>query len=404
MTMGCPVVTTGSRFLVETLDHLDCQAQTLGSFGFQALAAPGSPASLTLTGLLTLFVALFGIRLLFGGDVAPRDAVGATLKVGIVLTLALSWPAFRILAYDTVLKGPAEVAASITPGSLPDSRANFAERLQNIDSGMAALTVAGSGRQTGSLALDTHPDDAFRSVAMSDETALGWGRSLFLASVIGSLALVRIGGGLLLALAPLFAGLLLFDLTRGLFAGWLRGLVLVALGSLGLTILLSLQLALLEPWLSDALNRRNLGYATPSAPTELFAVNLGFALATVGLIYLLGKVAFQNDWFRPAAARERDERAAASPVRSTMATSSATRITSQSRAVALSDSVASSMRREQHTVDQARMLRAMQTADGRGALTEVTHVQANAVARLGSGYRRAAPRATRSQVRRDTRR
>ena len=86
--MACPSVTTGSRFLVETLSHLDCQAQTIGSFGFQALAAPGSPASLALAGLLTLFIALFGIRMLFGSGVEPRDAVTAVLKVAIVLTLA----------------------------------------------------------------------------------------------------------------------------------------------------------------------------------------------------------------------------------------------------------------------------------------------------------------------------
>ena len=32
--MACPSVTTGDQFLAQTLDHLDCQAQTLGSFGF----------------------------------------------------------------------------------------------------------------------------------------------------------------------------------------------------------------------------------------------------------------------------------------------------------------------------------------------------------------------------------
>ena len=57
--MACPSVTTGGQVLAETLSHLDCQAQTLGSFGFQSLAAPGSPASLALTGLLTLFIAMF---------------------------------------------------------------------------------------------------------------------------------------------------------------------------------------------------------------------------------------------------------------------------------------------------------------------------------------------------------
>src|SRR5690606_29098525 len=125
-------------------------------------------------------------------------------------------------------------------------------------------------------------------VALTDETALGWARTAFLASTIGALAALRISGGLLLALAPLFAGLLLFDLTRGIFAGWLRGLALVALGSLAITVLLSVEAALVEPWLVDALNRRTLGYSTPAAPTELLALTTAFGLATAGMLALLG--------------------------------------------------------------------------------------------------------------------
>src|SRR5687767_5935772 len=101
--MSCPAVLTGGEFLVQALAHLDCQAQTLGSFGFQSLAQVGSPAGLVLTALLTLFVAIYGIRLLFGpgngGSDEARDLVNAVLKIGIVLTLAVSWPAWRTLAY-----------------------------------------------------------------------------------------------------------------------------------------------------------------------------------------------------------------------------------------------------------------------------------------------------------------
>ena len=43
--MACPQVATGSEFLVRTLAHLDCQAQTIGSFGFQTLAERGSLAA-----------------------------------------------------------------------------------------------------------------------------------------------------------------------------------------------------------------------------------------------------------------------------------------------------------------------------------------------------------------------
>lgn len=398
--MTCPSVTTGAEFLARTLAHLDCQAQSLGSFGFQALAAPGSPATLVLTGLLTLFVAIFAIRLLTGAGTDTRDVVGAVLKVGIVLTLAVSWPAFRTLAYDTVLLGPAEVASTITPSTLPETGAGFAGRLQNIDTGIASLTAMGSGRQTGSLALEARADGAFRSIAMEDETALGWARTVFLATAIGSLAVLRIAGGLLLAIAPLMAGLLLFDLARGLFAGWLRGLVLVALGSLGITLLLATQVAVMEPWLADALNRRSLGYATPSAPTELLALALAFAIAAAGLFAVLAKVAFQNAWGFTFVQRERGEPARQPGSAPRVQAAGPVELTAHARALSISEGVRTVLRHEdaRRGVPQTLLLQGPQAA---------AHGPAPAAAPatpIGSSWRRTSQRTTAAQTSRDNRR
>lgn len=398
--MACPTVVTGSRFLAEALAHLDCQAQVIGSYGFQSLAQPGSPASVALTGLLTLFVALFAFRLLFAGNVATSDVVSAVLKVGIVLTLAGSWPAFRTLAYDTVLKGPAEIASSITPSTLTSPGANFAERLQNVDIGIAALTLVGSGRQTGALVERDGVAGQFRSVAMEDEASYGWARTIYLASTIGSLAILRILGGLLLALTPLFAGLLLFDVSKGLFAGWLRGLVLVALGSLGIAVLLSVELAMVEPWLSDALSRRGLGYATPTAPTELLATTLAFAIGAAGLLALLARVAFQNAWPAiPLLTSNSVDRTAerTSTARTASIGSSAIALPVHSRALAVSESVAMTVRRESNEYEgTSRRIGFQPQTTG-----PVAAIQSTSVEPLGSGYRRNAVRASSSHKRRD---
>jgi Type IV secretory pathway, VirB6 components len=294
--MSCPAVTSSNAFLIETLSHIDCQAQTIGSVGFQSLSTPSSPASILLTTLLTLFIALFGIRLLFSEDLGVEDAIGAILKIAIVLTLALSWPAYRVLAYDTVLYGPGELSARIAGISTPSAQDELAQRLQRIDDKIVALTALGTGRQTGSLERPQGDVASFRGIALGDETAFGWSRALYLGFIIGSLATLRIAAGLLLALGPIFAGLLLFDITRGLFAGWFRGLALTALGSLGISLLLTIQATIMEPWLASLVNRRTMGYATPSAPTELVALALGFAIAAIGLLALLSRVAFQNSW------------------------------------------------------------------------------------------------------------
>jgi type IV secretion system protein VirB6 len=391
--MACPTVTTGAEFLVRTLGHLDCQAQSLGSFGFAAMAAPGSPASLALTALLTLFIAIFAIRMLTGAATDARDVVGAVLKIGIVLTLAVSWPAFRTLAYDTVLVGPAEVASSITPSTLPDTGAGFAGLLQNVDTGMASLTAAGTGRQTGSLKLE---DGGFRAIAMEDQTALGWARTVYLGSVIGSLAILRIAGGLLLALTPLMAGLLLFDFAKGLFAGWVRGLVLVAMGSLGVTLLLAVEVAVMEPWLVDALGRRSLGYATPNAPTELLALALAFAVAAAGLLVLLGKVAFQNSWsiVVPERWNVRSDRKDAPGARVAGSVGPIER-TAHTRALTVSEGVRNVLRHEdaRRGVPQTLLLAGPQQAAHAGAMAPSTPI--------GSSWRRTSQRTTAAQTNRD---
>jgi type IV secretion system protein VirB6 len=326
--------------------------------------------------------------------------VNAVLKVGIVLTIAVSWPAWRTVAFDTVFYGPAEIAASLTPSTLPSSNAGFAQRLQGIDSGIAALTASGTGRLTGQL---TEEATTFRTIALTDEAGLGWSRPLYLATTIGSLAVLRVTGGLLLALAPLIAGLLLFDFSRGIFAGWIRGLVLTALGSLGLTVLLSVQLALMEPWLADVLNRRSLGYAAPTAPTELLALVLAFAIAAAGLLFILAKVAFQNSWSLQLPALPSPAQPTTVGQLGRSGTAHTAEIPVHSRALAISENLAGQMRREEAQpggMDRVRritMQPTMATATGAGE----QNIRAEP---LGNSYRRGVRRDMQSQRRRDDRR
>jgi len=283
------------------------------------------------------------------------------------------------------------------PSTLPDPRDGFAQRLQNLDTGFATLTVVGSGRGPADTRNDA-PVNSFAAVAMDDQTAFGWGRSLYLATTIGSLAALRLAGGLLLALAPLFAGLMLFDLTRGIFSGWLRGLALVALGSLGMTVLLSVQLAVTEPWLADVVQRRTSGLPTPTAPTEMLALTLAFAIATASVLFVLGKVAFQQALSagRPALARIAAERATREPAQTVQ--SSRTLMPVHSRAVAISESVAASVRRETVTADRARSIGALVTSPAAGPAGRAAPAEP-----LGSGYRRTSRRDARSQRTRDER-
>ena len=292
----CAAPGTGGAFLAEMLAHLDCQAQTVGSSGYQALAAPNSPVTLALGALLTIFIALYGIRLLLGNVPTLSDTAIAFVKIGIVLTLASSWAAYRVVAYDVVLKAPAELFSSIGNATgLPGGDGSFAARLQGVDNGIVALTIVGSGRldlsslpQTGSVATNAAP------MVVADGFALGTARVAYLGSTIAALGIVRLGGGLLLALAPLFAGFMLFEGTRFLFIGWLRMLIAIALGSLALTVVLSVETSILEPLLANVLAQRAASIATIAAPVELLVIALAFAIVLFGMIAIGMRIAWAN--------------------------------------------------------------------------------------------------------------
>lgn len=289
--MGCPTITSGSSFLATTLAHLDCQGKTIGAYGYASLAQPGSSVSIALTGLLTLFVALYGIRLMLTGTTSTRDLVGGVIRVGIVLTLAGSWPAWRVVGYDVVMSGPQQLAGTLgRAADLSPAGRDLPARLQVVDDGLVVLTSYGTGRLVGGA----DPGDAFRGVVMPDYIGLGWGRVVFLVNTIAPYAMLRLGSGILLALAPLMAGLLLFSGTMPLFLGWLRGLVFCALGSLAYALVQSAQLAVLEPWLGDILRSRAVNGFTPSAPTELLVIAMAFCLAIFGLLGLIGWISFAS--------------------------------------------------------------------------------------------------------------
>lgn len=285
--MPCATIATGQRFLGSMLDHIDCQASTLGWSGFQALARPDGLAQVVLAALLTLMIAMLAIRIIGGRVPWGPELITLTTRMGIALTLALSWPAFHVLVYDTVLHGPAEVVQALQPGEMTGA---LTTRLQSADNAIVRLTERGTGRESYAAIADGGP--GFKGVGLDDRPTFGWARIAFLVGVLGPLVAIRLAAGLLLALMPLVAGLLLLPQTRSVFAGWIKALLLCFVASIGLAVLYSVELALLEPWLASAFQALGSGYATPSAPTELLVLTLSFATASMLLIGIFSRVAF----------------------------------------------------------------------------------------------------------------
>jgi type IV secretion system protein VirB6 len=391
--MACPAVQSGQNFLGMLLYSVDCQAQAIGAYGFGALANPGSTTSIALTGLLTLFIAIFGVRMLLGYPLAGKDVVSDIARVGIVLTLATSWPAWRVVGYDLIIHGPEQVARAIgIAAQLPGTGGNMLEHLQRVDEGFAAFNTYGSGRL---------------GVAQGDWFQLGFARSAYLLGTLVPLALVKLTTGILLAIAPLMAGLLLFGVSRPLFEGWVRGLALVFLASIALTLIIGTELALIEPWLKDALEQRAANTQVLDAPTEALVLTLGFGLVSLGVIWVMGRVAFQSVsvtsiWTTLQSAVHRNSS------NSRESQQSLTQIGGDSsyRAQTVAMAVATSVQREdrlRQTMRSGDMGQAGGQGTNPGAVAGRTASLAASEA-LGSSYRRGSRRVSQTGAQRDQRR
>ncbi|MGQ3230395.1 MAG: type IV secretion system protein [Blastomonas fulva] len=341
--MACPVPTPGGNFLGDTLRFLDCEALAIGAAGYQALASPGSMLWALLTALLTISVAILGYRMILGEVPSVREGVLAFVKIGIVLTLATSWPAYRTIVFDVAVRGPAELSSTIGGGAgLPGSSGGMITRLEATDAAMVALAIEGTGLRSANL--NAMPP----LFAGFEPFALGGSRMLFLLGVLGAFGTVRLIAGLLLAIAPLFIAFLLFDATRGLFEGWLRVLLGAALGSLGTSILLGVQLALYEPWLTSLLNARAAGIAVPSAPVELLTMSLLFAILLLAVLAALARLAWGFGFARfvalqPVGATQTGRLSQNDRISGISAPASGA---DRSRAAMVADAVASGQRRE----------------------------------------------------------
>jgi type IV secretion system protein VirB6 len=354
----------GTDFLGSVLRFADCEAQTIGMQGYQALADSNSPVGSLLTGLLTIMIAFFGYRMLVGHVPDSREGIFAFIRIGLVLALATSWAAYRVVIYDVVLRGPAEIVGAIGGASgIPGASGGLVTRLGEIDRAMVELSRIGV---TGGIPITPQPEASpapgneqappqpqfeysYEPGTIFGSSSLGSARLVFLTATIAAYASVRLVAGLLLAIGPLFIIFLLFEGTRGLFEGWVRALAAAAVGALAVTMTLGVELALLEPWLGDLLGRRYAGLPTSASATEVLVVSLAFGLILLGAVGMAARVAlgFRLPFARSAqTAHEREESVSSSSSVSQTRNQQGGALGEPSRAAAVAEAVAIAQRRE----------------------------------------------------------
>lgn len=291
---SCSPIASGNGFLRASLAYLDCAGKEVGTAGYTTLSQPESPISKLILALITLFIAWHGIRMMFGRMPDMGEVVIAIAKIGLVLMLVTSWPAVRTLFAAPAFEGPSElVAATRVEGTI-----TLEDRLQRADDGIVTLTKWGTGKldiRAGQTVDGKPAATEFSGVALTDNLALGLGRLCFLVGALMSIGLLKLLTGVMISALPLFASLLLFETTRGLFLGWARILFAMFVASFAVPLVLTAQLSLIEPWLAQAIEARSAYFATPAAPTELFAITLSFFLILAAAIALLVKACFSVD-------------------------------------------------------------------------------------------------------------
>ena len=267
------------RFASRLLADTDCQAMGMVERGYAALSQPGGTVSTALTGLMVMAVAFFGYRLLLGRGMILADAVGLTVKLGIVLMLATSWASWQALAYDGVARAPTQVASEMLVGiGLPPPIISLEDTLDN-------LTQAAVGYRTRAGIASPLVGGPAAAAAVLNISAI-----LVTLSTVGILVATRVVLAILLAIAPAMAGFILFDGTRGLALGWIGAIVAVAIAPAFALLVAALEFAVLTPIIARLLAEQAAGTFenTSVMPiglvTVVFVIALFFAMRAVGQI------------------------------------------------------------------------------------------------------------------------
>ncbi len=197
------------------LTAVDCIAGQVSEQAFGRLFGTEGEMALALTLLLVFYVAFFGISLMLGRtNLSVRNLIPRIMTIGLVLTFATSFAAFSTVFYNIFVGGPDQIAGVIT-GSQGSATATFARKLDVV-----FLAVQQASGENADIS------------AFSPPGMMWFGAMLLLLGTVGLLVTARIGLALLLAVGPIFVVLALFNRTRGLFTGWLKGVTMLALAPL----------------------------------------------------------------------------------------------------------------------------------------------------------------------------
>lgn len=227
--------------IVASLHGVDCLAGDMTQAAFGRMFGSHGALVPALTILLTIYVALFAYALITGRTrVGIRALTPRFVMLGLVLTFATSWLAYQSVVWNLATGAPDEIA-SIMTGSDGSATDVFAQKIEVVFDAIEDATS--QQQQQGKQA----PNQA---TTFSPQGLLWIGAMLLLLGTLGVLVTARIALAVLVAVGPVFVVMALFPSTRGLFTGWVKGLVMLAVTPLFAVLGGSMMLELAVPVLS----------------------------------------------------------------------------------------------------------------------------------------------------------
>lgn len=223
----CPIFPEqGPMGIADALRNIDCVTGNAVETAFSRLFGTSSALSEALTLILTIYIALLAISLLTGRSqlrlamLTPR-----MLQLGLVLTFATSWVAYQSVGWNLLTGAPDEIAGVIL-GNQGSATQLFAQRLDVLFDVIANSAHLAQGANA-TATVGTVPMVA--NVSPKPADLLWMGSLMLLVGTVGVLIVARIALAAVMALGPVFIVMALFRGTRGLFEGWLKAAIMLAL-------------------------------------------------------------------------------------------------------------------------------------------------------------------------------
>ena len=289
MSATCPAL-PGDAGVVERLaGYVECQSQQIDLSAFHGGLWHGLPAAL-ISVLMVLYVAGFGYRLILHHHLDTASLVYGVLRLGAVIAVTTTFSAYSTLVYTVSTQVPSDLAAmALAPAGLhapsltaaSHAAAGYLETMAGPPQAEPVPPPAPFGGNPSAGSPVSMPTPAPAPAAAGEGRDNG--SAVFLLSCVGFSLAARLAQAIVLAVGPLFIAAALFDVSSGLFFGWLRALVALFLAQTGYAVSTALELAFIA---NDA---DHLSQA-PIDPGEPLLVGL-FFLAASGAVTVVAVLA-----------------------------------------------------------------------------------------------------------------